>query len=112
MNNQQTEPKNDAIYANCDPGIRTLVRWLRERHYDTTDSGDGITKPDVGRVLDFPHVFIRVPSGRLAEQSLDLLLRIRSERELFQEYGKLNVEATYSTKDNVALLMVFGEDRR
>lgn len=44
-----------------DPGVRRLVRWLRAMGFDTTDSGDGVTKPAAGDVeaLTVPHVFIR-----------------------------------------------------
>lgn len=44
-------------YDALDPGIRDVVRLLREHGFDTRDSGDGISKPlDSEGVLRFPHV--------------------------------------------------------
>ena len=48
-------------YDSLDPGILATVRWLQERGFDTTDSGDGVTKLVEGHPLrdeswDFPHV--------------------------------------------------------
>lgn len=40
--------QHDDIIAACDPGIRRVVAWLRERGFKTTDSGDGVTKPSAG----------------------------------------------------------------
>jgi hypothetical protein len=39
-----TKQELEEIVAGCDPGVRRLVRLLNERHFDTTDSGDGVTK--------------------------------------------------------------------
>ena len=58
--NDSDEPDYDEL----DPGIREVVRLLRKHHFDTTDSGDGVSKDaDPGEVLDYPHVhvFVRVP---------------------------------------------------
>lgn len=48
-------------YDALDPGIRDVVRLIREAGYETTDSGDGISKratqPDA---LPFPHVVVRL----------------------------------------------------
>lgn len=35
-------------YDELDPGIRDIVRLCRENGFDTCDSGDGVSKPDVG----------------------------------------------------------------
>jgi hypothetical protein len=54
-----------------DPGIRRVVRWLREHGFETTDSGDGVSKWSLiqdGEALDFPHVFMVVrPEEMVAE---------------------------------------------
>ena len=46
-----------------DPGIRDVVRYLRGKGYETTDSGDGVSKPaswfETGEALPFPHVVCR-----------------------------------------------------
>lgn len=53
-----------------DPGIVDLVRLLWAAGLNPTDSGDGVSKPDAGRVLDVPHVFCRArtlsPANELA----------------------------------------------
>lgn len=50
-----------------DPGVRRLVVFLNEQGFATCDSGDGVSKPPVGRVLDVPHVFMVVDEGRSGE---------------------------------------------
>jgi len=40
-------------YDEIDPGIRDVVRRLREAGYNTTDSGDGVTKfAEGGEAMD------------------------------------------------------------
>jgi hypothetical protein len=59
------------IINGCDPGIRNLVKLLRDVGFNTCDSGDGVTKfegkSEAERLeliqegyLDYPHVFIEV----------------------------------------------------
>lgn len=48
----------DLDYAILDPGIRGAVQYLRERGFDTTDSGDGVSKPPYDRVFDVAHVAV------------------------------------------------------
>jgi len=43
-------------YAALDPGIRDVVRLLNDNGFETTDSGDGVSKPAAGIVFPFPHV--------------------------------------------------------
>jgi hypothetical protein len=49
-------------YETLDPGIRDVVRRLRDRGFETTDSGDGVSKPAewyaAGEAIPFPHVVI------------------------------------------------------
>ena len=55
-------------YNNLDPGIRDLVRDLNTRGFITTDSGDGVSKPEFARVLHERHVFIACdPSNMVAK---------------------------------------------
>lgn len=63
--------------SQLDPGIRGAVAWLRMHGFDTTDSGDGVSKPGDERVLDIPHVFMVVAPEHLvaeADRLLSLLL--------------------------------------
>lgn len=45
-----------------DPGIRDVVAALWDQGIETTDSGDGVSKPPPGIVLPFQHVAI-APNG-------------------------------------------------
>lgn len=99
-------------YDALDPGIREVVRLLRDAGFDTTDSGDGVSKPAVGRTLDIPHVHIRVLRADLIDASHAVrdLLKHRGVR-----FGKVqapcpHVEATYSPCDGVAVVSVYGVD--
>ena len=51
---------SDIKYGYLDPGIREVVRLLRGWGFNTTDSGDGVSKlkrdPDMEGVLPVPHV--------------------------------------------------------
>lgn len=99
-------PTSPEWVAALDPGIRSLVVVLRARGWDTTDSGDGVSKvggpQDVdGNVLPFPHVAVNVPAN--ADP-------IRSAHELAQDIRELcgptwDVELTYSTRDRTCVLL-------
>src|ERR1044071_4418903 len=55
------EPLSTEDVNALDPGVRDLVVALRAGGYDTTDSGDGVTKEQVdGCTLPFLHVYIHV----------------------------------------------------
>lgn len=57
----------DFDYTQLDPGIQDIVRQLHAWGFETTDSGDGVTKfqvPEPERmdgILDFPHVVVIFP---------------------------------------------------
>lgn len=51
-------------YEQLDPGIRDAVRWFHDLGYETTDSGDGVTKaPDPSCVMPWPHVCVVLGSS-------------------------------------------------
>ncbi len=73
-------------YDQLDPGIRQTVRLIHEFGFETTDSGDGITKIGVMEcALPFAHVVIKVPDGENPVDATDRLeemlacLRLRAE---------------------------------
>lgn len=100
-----TEPLRERFVRALDPGIRRLVVALREAGFETTDSGDGVSKPDVGRVLDVPHVFIVIKPDAMVTESHRLVATLRS----FGVRVKPGVvQATYDPLDGVATLGVFG----
>lgn len=95
-----------------DPGIRCTVALLRAHGFDTTDSGDGVSK--IGGELDHdnevmrvPHVFMRVQSATMIEESHRLAGLVR---ERFMWPTTATVEVTYSPVDGVAVLMLMGAD--
>jgi hypothetical protein len=63
---------NDIDYDLLDPGIREVVRWLRDNGFETTDSGDGKSKPADERVLDYPHVFMVTTQNSMRSTVLSL----------------------------------------
>lgn len=77
-------------WDNLDPGIRRLVRLLIDHGFDTTDSGDGVSKfdaegkplpgwesddPSFEWVSRTPHVYMRTEPDALASEC-DRLLRV------------------------------------
>lgn len=61
-----------------DPGIRRTVLWLGSLGYQTSDSGDGRSKPKRQRVLDIPHVVITVLARNLLDET-DALIQAVAE---------------------------------
>lgn len=95
------------------PGVREVVRWLREHDFNTTDSGDGLTNVNAGMegVLRFPHVHIKAFWGSsMLKRALRLhtlleeQLRGRVLRD--EERGPLapDIQVIYSPIDGVATL--------
>lgn len=112
--NEQTEPTDDAeeIFeisiercsqpleeASLDPGVRRLVHWLNERGYRTTDSGDGITKLEIGftaerhNISDHPYVAMVFSPSELIQEvdRLVVLLRDKFGVEV-QRHGRCEPE--------------------
>lgn len=58
-----------ALVRYLDPGVRRLVVLLNEWGFATVDSGDGVSKPRVGRMYDVPHVFCEVEPARIAAEA-------------------------------------------
>ena len=90
--------EDDFDYEALDPGIRGLVRELRERGWATTDSGDG-TKA-MGCALPYPHVFVLVDY----EECL-----ASDARGLHEEYGPRGwqVEASFRPADGMGIVMLY-----
>lgn len=94
------EPRQEPPWAELDPGVAGVVRFLWERGFNPTDSGDGRSKPAEARAFDCPHVFCRVPAARLAFE-VD-----RANRLLRPLKGRWTAEGSYA--DGVALIMCLG----
>ncbi len=96
------KPLEALIVAALDPGIRDVVQQLRAAGFETTDSGDGVSKPadwyEDGSALPFPHVWCRVDDREALLSEAD---------RLFETLGRRwDVEATYSPKDGLCILLV------
>ena len=103
-----TPTKSPLNEADLDHGIRLTVRWLREHNFDTTDSGDGVSKADLittGDALDFPHVVMVVEPRALITESLRLfdLLETRGLPP-----GPGTIQANFDPADGVATIMLMG----
>lgn len=101
-------------YNELDPGVRETVRRLNDWGFETTDSGDGITKIEAGQstdeVLDRPHVFIRCKPQELCLMA-DRLMRELTRAGFCVEpchTSSIWIECTYDPADGVAMIMLFG----
>ena len=97
-------PIAEIDYMDLDPGVRRLVRIIRNAGFNTTDSGDGVSKGEDGE--PYPHVHIVLPDYAdmvLASKQLLNLMRawFKEEPEGFL------IQATYSPIDNTKTLHVF-----
>jgi hypothetical protein len=116
----------DIDYEALDPGIRRLVKLLRDNLFETTDSGDGVSKLEgcpespVGCAETTANVYIQTTPGALLGET-DRLVRVirRSVRpglleetildpELDQEVPRVIIEGTYLPLEGVAVLAVHG----
>lgn len=95
-------------YGALDPGVRDAVRALREAGFETTDSGDGASKPDCGVAdergvvenWEWPHVAV-LSSREWLVSDAD---RLQSFLDAY-EPGAWLVEATFWPRDGVALML-------
>lgn len=114
-------PMPDIDYSLLDPGIVGAVRFLRQHGFNTTDSGDGYTKPKDERTIEGPHVFCVVTHytvGALeADRALSLIREALELRDYHQEVSCVNpsqwasmllVEASYSAVDGTCILSITG----
>ena len=96
-------------YSEIDPGIRETVRWLRSHGFETTDSGDGISKFDgpnfMGCALEYPHVFMVLRNLETAFHEADRLHSILEKMGAFvQSAMPTYVQASYSPVDRLVIL--------
>lgn len=101
-------------YEELDPGIRELVRWLRSLGFDTCDSGDGESKPQERRFLDFQHVFIIVKEPQnLIEECLRLQTMLKRDHGIElkpsgpDEEGNPEVGGSFDPANRLATIEVY-----
>lgn len=82
--------------SKLDPGVRAFVAFLRSKGFETTDSGDGVTKKpsedDDTTVLPWPHVFIVTRAEDLRSEC-DRLWQAMHDAGLSVEPG--DIQGTY-----------------
>lgn len=96
-------------YAELDPGIVDVVRHLRARGYDTTDSGDGETKfkpgsgYNVSDLIEVPHVVVALRRTDVLKASAHRLCEVLRAR-----FGEgWAVQASYDTNDGASVLYAY-----
>ncbi len=93
----------------CDPGIRRVVAWLCLCGFETTDSGDGVTKPAAGDedAMTEPHVFMVVQPWALSVDA-DRLQTSLAAIGFTARAGR--IQASYDPVDGVGVLALLGID--
>jgi hypothetical protein len=86
------------IVAWLDPGIRSTVEMLWRHGFRTTDSGDGVSKPEAGRVFDMPHVACVCPVSLLKSEADRLHITLGKD---------WRVEASYCPNENSDTAILF-----
>ena len=103
-------------YDELDPGVRRLVRALREHNFMTTDSGDGRTKPEDERTFgDRAHVamvplsanLILSESNRLRDLILKWLTPRISYAAPYDPDDEHEIFASYDPKDRSVVIILF-----
>lgn len=86
-------------YSQLNPGVRTLVRELREQHgFLTTDSGDGTNLANgMECALEERHVYMQVTAATFFEEG----------RRLQGLYPDGYVEASWWPESDTAMLLFF-----
>lgn len=95
-----------------DPGICRTVLQLRDWGFTTTDSGDGMSKPEEERTIDAPHVAMVVRPAENAIRECDRLAGLLTERGIplaSRGLGSLpSLEVLYEPTDGVAVMLLRG----
>lgn len=101
------DPLTDEEVAGLDPGIRDLVLTLQRHGFETTDSGDGVSKPadwyESGCAIDFAHVWITIDVDEIVPES------IRCQDVVGDKW---TVEATYQPLTASTTILVRPRDER
>lgn len=93
----------ELVIEDTDPGIRDLVIALRGVGFNTTDSGDGVSKPPDERTFEMPHVIISTERFGLLDEADRLQAWLDDNG-----HASFKVEASYAPRDKTALLLVLG----
>jgi hypothetical protein len=111
-----TDDSRTASSHELDPGIRDVVDLLQSWEFETTDSGDGVSKLAAGwspdEVMSVPHVHMRVRSVSLVEKARLLLGLLRNNGVIVGACGEgeAYIQASYDPADDSGVLSLYGLD--
>lgn len=99
-------------FAALNPGVRRLVRVLREAGFDTCDSGDGATH-DHECDRSYPYVVIRVRPAEMAEEARRLRKVLRAfgcavDTAIGMDESEPAIQATYDPVNDIATIDLTG----
>ena len=99
-------------FREINPGICKLVAMLQDHGFDTCDSGDGITNPQlkIDGAMEIPNVFMTVPPAAIVSESKRLLDLLCSRVDFESESSVASIEASYSPLDDTAVIALTGID--
>lgn len=90
------------------PGIREVVRFLREHGFETTDSGDGTSNAGMGCAIDIPHVHMACEPDALILEAERLATLLRGKGLVFQsDMEGPCIQATYDVASRVGIISLF-----
>ncbi len=93
-----------------DPGIRKTVEWLNECGFETTDSGDGVSKVGMECALDVPNVFMEVTPDSMVEEARRLHALLQDRGVDFGQYADASIQASFDPVDGSSILELYGVD--
>jgi hypothetical protein len=97
-------------YNALNPGIRETVKWLRERSYDTQDSGDGATR-QFECDQPVPYVHIKAEPKWLVKEADRLRSDLYAEgivvQAMNEEGTAVAIEASYNPADGFAIITLW-----
>jgi hypothetical protein len=99
-------------YTTLTPGIRAVVKLLRDNGFYTTDSGDGVTNVAAGMegALPVPHVHCFVPRRRMFSETSRL---VRLLRDAGLRIEMAMIQSVYDPADHKnASVSLYGVDDR
>jgi hypothetical protein len=97
---------DDPNYDEITPGVRKLVRFLRDAGFTTIDSGDGVTNVEAGMegATEMPHVHIATTHRAMVVEAH----RLQNAMDKVCPAGACQIQAMYDPLDGIATLSVFG----
>lgn len=86
-----------------DPGIRVVVYLLRDKGFDTTESGDGVTKAEDARTFTVPHVVVTCSKEDLIKTADQLsAFLVRHHKSVGPNW---RIEASYCPTDASVVIL-------